>query len=62
MPQPRKVTDEALAEIEAEAVARERCVSDKELSARTGVSRSRVQQIMREVRNRLKLDKCVGST
>lgn len=62
MPQPRKVTDAALAEIEAEAVARERCMSDKELSARTGVSRSRVQQIMREVRNRLKLDKCVGST
>jgi DNA-directed RNA polymerase sigma subunit (sigma70/sigma32) len=62
MPQPRKVTDAALAEIEAEAMARNRCVSDKELSARLGVSRSRIQQIMREARERLKLGKCVGST
>lgn len=62
MPQPRKLTSEALAVIEAEATARSRRVSDKELSERTGVSRSRVQQIMREARSRLKLHKCVGST
>lgn len=62
MPQPRKVTDALLAEIEAEAAARVRRVSDKELSIRSGVSRSRIQQIMREVRERMKLDKCLGST
>lgn len=62
MPQPRKLTDEALAVIEAEASARAGRVSDKELSERTGVSRSRIQQLMREARERMKLHKCVGST
>jgi hypothetical protein len=53
MPQPRKVTDEALAEIEAEATARFSRISDKELSRRTGVSRSRIQQIMRRIWERM---------
>lgn len=57
MPRPSKLTDDAHAEIEAEAVARLGCVSDKELSIRTGVSRSRIQQIMRAVRDRLKIDR-----
>lgn len=55
MPQPRKITDAALAAIEAEATARARRVSDKELSASTGVSRSRIQQLMRRVWDRMKL-------
>lgn len=62
VPQPRKLSDEAYAELEAIATERAKIPTDKQLCVRLKISRSRIQQIMRQVRARMKLDKCLGST
>lgn len=62
MPFPPKLTDDGLAEIESVAAARWSLPSDKELARRLHVSTSRIQQLMANVRDRLKLNKPVGST
>lgn len=61
MPQPRKLDDESFAALEAIATERAKIPTDKELCLRFNISRSRIQQVMREVRKRLKVDICVGS-
>lgn len=62
MPFPLKLSDDGLAEIESVAAARWSIPSDKELARRHRVSISRIQQLMAAVRDRLKLNKPVGST
>lgn len=53
MPQPRKVSDEGMAEIVAVAKVRYSLPSDKDLALRCRISESRLQQIMRAVRAKL---------
>lgn len=50
MPRPRHITDTGHEEIEHIAIARAMLPSDVELSTKHGVSRRRVQQIMRKAR------------
>lgn len=60
MPQPRKVSDEGMAEIVAVAKVRYSLPSDKDLALRCRISESRLQQIMRSVRTNI--HNSVGST
>ena len=62
MPYPPKLTDDGLAEIESVAAARWSIPSDKALALKHHVSVSRIQQLMANVRDRLKLVEPVGST
>lgn len=60
MPQPRKVSDEGLAEIEEVALIRHRLPSDKQLAQKNNISVIRVEQLMRQAR--MKLLNPIGST
>lgn len=60
MSYPRKLTLEGQQEIERTAITRDELLSDKELAIKHRISVDRVQQIMRNARDKLR--KPVGST